>query len=62
MDSALHINGACLLKFVFVHLALNRLRNVEEGVVALKELNIVQYRITVPKRDLAVHGHHLNVR
>src|SRR5436309_11519649 len=60
MDSALDIESACLLKFALVRLALNRLRDVEEAVVALKKLNVVQYRITVPQRDLSVHGHNLN--
>src|SRR5438105_3989008 len=61
MDCALHIDGAGLLEFPLVHLALNRLRDVEEAVVSLKELNVVQYRVAVPQRDFAVHSHDLNM-
>ena len=62
VDRTLDVQTACLLDLALIHLALNRLRNVEEAIITLKELNVVQYRITVPQRDLGIHGHDLNMR
>ena len=62
VDCAFDVYRACLLDFLLVDLALNRLRNIEEAVVALEELDVVQYGITVTQRDLGVHRHDLNMR
>ena len=62
MDGALDIDRPCLLDFLFVHLPLNGLSDVEEAVVALEELDVVQDRITVTQRDLGVQRHDLNMR
>ena len=62
MNGALHVDGAGLLEFLLVHLALNGLRDVEEAVVALEKLNVVEYGVAVLQRDLAVDRHDLNMR
>ena len=61
VDSAFNIDSACLLEFLLVDLALNRLGDVEEAVVAFKKLDVMQYRITVLQRDLSVHRHDLDM-
>ena len=62
VDGAFDIDRAGFLDFLFVHLPLNGLSDVEEAVVALKELDVVQYGITVTQRYLGVHRHDLNMR
>src|SRR5207249_10272976 len=61
VDSAFNVDGACFLEFLLVDLALNRLGDVEEAVVAFKKLDVMQYRITVLQRDLSVHRDDLDM-
>jgi hypothetical protein len=42
-------------------LPLDRLRNIEQALVFVKNLNIVQYRVVVSHGEFGVHSHDSHV-